>query len=290
MDIVDDGGPVDDGPGPRADMDLPDMEMPVDMPVPVDLPADLCANGVRDPGEDGVDCGGDCVRCVGPTGVEGMVLWLRPDGYTEATGTWTDSGPQGYSFTMAVGAEAPTLGDTRPELSGARAVAFEPEARLMTDRPVTLGSEVTIFFVLAKRTARGILLEASAASSGNDGAFLDVFNSAGKLESQTGRDSSLVSWRSDAVPLAEWHWLATFRGGPEAPVRIAIDGATSGAIAVDGAAPALTDHIWYLGGRQGTPSYDGFAGEIAEIIVYDHALDAEEFAHISGYIDSRYSF
>lgn len=255
---------------------------------------DLCANGLMDPGELGVDCGGACPRCAGPTGVTDLLLWLRADDAPGAFSTWVDRSGNGHDFEAIPSVATPTYAATVPQLAGEPTLDFGEAARIRSTAgiPLASGPALTIVYVVRSRTTPGIVLESSEAQSGNTGAFLDLRNSAGtgQFEAKHGRPPTESSWRSNQID-DQWHWIISVRdlSRSSGEVEVFVDGVSSGAISSDGnVAPPLADYVWYLGGRNGTPTFTGFNGQIAEVIAYTRAIDGGDISHLGTYVSARY--
>ncbi len=283
-----DSGPMDSGPdrdgGPDAGPPVPDSG-------PGDGGPPLCANGVLDPGETDIDCGGPCPRCPGPRGVEDMILWLRADDLAMgAVGVWMDRSGAGNHFESAAGGvtQDPNV------LNGHPAVRFTRNGQLATPNPVSLGgaAQISIIYVARSGTNPGVMMEASSNFRMNAGGFLDVRNSAGtgEFEVQHGTTGSgIVSWRTAQLD-SDWHRLVSVRDAAltSDEARAYVDGALSGAISqnVDSAAP-FQDYRWHLGDRDVSEG-SGFQGDIAEVIAYARALTTEDVAHLDAYLTARY--
>lgn len=255
-----------------------------------DAGPDGCSNGVLDPGETEIDCGGACPRCFGPTGVEGMVLWLRADDLSAGSVTsWPDRSGNGNGF--ANGTVAPT--QVAGAVNGEPSVSFSVDAQLASVAPVSLGGtlQLSLVYVARTRTSVGILLEGSEDFRMNPGGFLDLRNSAGtgEFDVQHGSNGMIASWKTDQLD-SEWHWLASVHDVALTTGEAVayVDGTSSGRAGQNSdTTVAFANHRWFLGGRSGTSVF-GFDGEIAEVIAYSRALDATDLAHLDAYMASRY--
>lgn len=255
----------------------------------------LCTNGRLDPGEFEVDCGGPCPRCEGPAGVAEMLLWLRAEDVAPgALTTWRDRSGNANDFRAISGVAAPTLTASVAAIGGQPALSFTEPARIQSAAPVALGGSavLSVVYVIRARASAGIVLESSENFRAAAGAFLEVRNSAGsgQFDSQHGVPPVLASWQTVQLDTA-WHWIASVRdlSRTAGEVEVFVDGARSGMTGMNGdVAPPLLDHFWYIGGRQGTPYFQGFDGELAEVIAYTRVLDPDDLAHIGTYVRNRY--
>lgn len=258
--------------------------------------SDTCSNGVIDSGEVGVDCGGPCPPCAGPLGVEGLVLWLRADAATilgdGSVVEWA-SEVGGHRFLPASGALAPRVVSTA---GVSAAVAFTGSERLDSVEPIPLAgtSALSSFYVSRCQVARALVLESSGAYSANPGAFAD-FCSGGRFESRvhTTVGGPGTGAASSEVVQGTWRTLGAVRNLARPPgeqVRIHVGGVAAGEPTGSGTGAApFTDQVWSIGGRSGTPRFDGLTGEIAEIAVYARELSPAEIAHLEAYFRTRYA-
>ncbi|MGE0791767.1 MAG: LamG-like jellyroll fold domain-containing protein [Sandaracinaceae bacterium] len=253
---------------------------------------DLCTNGVQDPGELGVDCGGACPRCDGPLGVEGMVLWLRADDVAAGAVTmWPDRSAAGNDFVSSAGSVTGVASVS--QIQNQAAVSVDVDGQLGSAAVVALASSqvISIVYVAQTRRSVGIMLEASANYRANAGGFLDLRNSAGtgQFDVQHGSDPNRATWQTAELD-NEWHWLLSIHDVSLTSGEAAafVDGTLNGSAMLNNdTTTPFADHAWHLGGRSGTNAF-GYDGQIAEVIAYARHLDAADIAHLDAYMQTRY--
>jgi len=227
----------------------------------------------------------------------GVLLWLKADALALNTGdpvtVWTDAGGQGRqaTFTRINGAGvAPTF--VANAINGKPAVRFAGNSQLRVDAlPLAAYTIVTVF-----TTAAGgeMLYEHSdgihSYMMNTNGCYLSTGNddtvSVNRGRVRTEKDAASDHWAATGKPVVSIH---TFDGTDDS-LRLYANGVlqemTPAALGKLNTRASVTSPFWigvhaYFGNMQ-------FHGDLAEIIVYDHALSSAELTQCNTALMRKY--
>ena len=230
--------------------------------------------------------------------IAGQVLWLDAadattvrdaDGDNAATGTgganngfagtvttWTDKSASGFNVTQATAGNRPTY--TTNALNGNSVLTFDGTTdRLVNTGAVITGNDYTMFIVFNRTTAaaRDAVFEIGGGGSRN---ALFVNDSGNRL----GLYANSTFYNSSAVYTANTYEVVTMMHDVNA-INMWRDG--SNQLNTTGLTRAATTGI-YVG--DDSSGGDNLQGNIAEIIVYDRDLTADERRDVENYLAGKW--
>ncbi|MEI6035137.1 MAG: immunoglobulin domain-containing protein, partial [Verrucomicrobiae bacterium] len=231
----------------------------------------------------------------------GMMLWLRGDaGVTQTNGTvsaWADQAGNGtISATQATAASQPAF--VSSGVNGKPVVRFDgtDDNLAFSDVPVNTLTGMTIFMVSANAINQAPATHANASAifwseaSSWGTVYLSPYQSKVNYRFGTGQVNNIPTYtRASSV-------------GGNFTITAAVHSGTSEAVYADGtsvftatgklAAIANTNSSGFLGRgntNAGTPTSNYyFQGDIAEVIVYNRTLGAEELSQVNSYLSIKY--
>ncbi len=206
---------------------------------------------------------------VDPSSLDGLALWLKADGLTgladgDPVGTWPDASGAGSDATQSVASRRPVYRASR--LNGLPALAFDATDDGMST-PVDPPTEVTVLVVYASRAgASGYTL------NGGFSFFLGPY---------VGRYRNYTGGYATGPKVEAGRWVIHALRQSASVDELWLDGAYAAKTnkTANPAALRLAD-----AGTYGRP----LDGEIAEVIVYDRALDDAELAEVSAWLGAKY--
>lgn len=205
-----------------------------------------------------------------PASLPGLVLWLQSDALNgladgASVANWPDRSGAGNHATQAVASRQPTYRDAI--VNGLPAVSFDAADDGMAS-PVDPGAPVTIVVVYASRAAA-----TGKALNGGYRFFMGPY--VGRYRNYTGQYATGPS-------ITAGRWLAqTMRQSPSL-AELFVDGA------LQASTTKTADPAPLMLAREGL--YGAILdGWIAEVIVYDRALDDAELADVHAWVRGRYA-
>lgn len=232
-------------------------------------------------------------RAFAPTQLSGCVVWLAADFGVTTSGAsvtaWTNRGSAGGTVSQGTAAAQPTYQATgfgtlsRPYLSCDGGDYLESTASSL----VTAGTALTVFVACSHDAAAGGGLFAIRRST----RFLSAIELvAGGVHyaSSNGVDAGanivLAATSLDNITnvhVARW----SFGGAGQAPVYARDGAAKTTSSGTQGTETGATG--WMVGGVQPAAQY--LTGKLAEVIVYNRALTAQEALLVERYLGARYA-
>jgi hypothetical protein len=229
-------------------------------------------------------------RAFSPAQVLGLKLWLRADlisGLSDgaAVATWPDDSGGGKDAAQATGANQPTYRTN--VVNGRPVVRFDGTNDWMATPSLTFGA-FTAFYVY--RGTAGLLAEHSASAVVNDG---DYFYPPGGAHTLVRRGGGTLLSSYDVSPnLADnaWRLVTRRHDGTHAGHALYVGGTLQGKSTVYNSADpgtATVSAALYLGARGGGASLF-FAGDLAELLVYDSALATADREAVQAFCAAKY--
>jgi hypothetical protein len=219
----------------------------------------------------------------------GLCLWLKADIGAVAdvaghVGSWVDLSGSQQSFVQFDTAAQPEKTDNATP-GGYAAVRFNGTSSFL-NLSRTLSGKTAEYFVVLRKTPEGSLGQ-SALSVGHV-AGLQYPNTDGKIHDDFGGSAAgkLISTTPASDPgLTNWHIYNASAGGEAQDSVARLDGKLLSATV-----PAAKGFpsSWFLG--KGSAAASFWAGDIAELLVYDHVLSAAEREGIESYLKNKYGF
>jgi PKD repeat protein len=206
---------------------------------------------------------------VDPSSVPGLGLWLRADGLVgladgDAVAAWTDVSGAGRHATQAVASKRPTY--RADQIHALPALTFDASDDGMAT-PLNPGVHVTIFVVYASRAAAtGYVL--------NGGFQLFMGPYVSRYRNYTGAYANGPS-------VSPGRWLVQTLRQSTSVAELFVDGVFQVSVTKTADPGAL------LLGAQGTYGRP-LDGALAEVIVYDRALNDVERADVEGWLRAKY--
>lgn len=206
---------------------------------------------------------------VDPSSLAGLALWLKADAVTgladgDPVSTWPDASPAGADALQAVAARRPVYRTNR--IGGLPALAFDAADDGMST-PVDPPTETTVFVVYRSRAG-----ESGHVLNGGFAFFLGPY--VGRYRNYTGGYAT-----GPKVEPGRWV-IQILRQGPGLD-ELWIDGA------LEGTTKKTADPGPIRLAAEGTYGR-ALDGELAEVIVYDRALDDAERAEVAAWISAKY--
>lgn len=213
-----------------------------------------------------------------PSDISGLTLWLVADNIAGSDGdpvsTWTASA--GPNATQGSSANRPTL--QVAEINGHNAVQFDGVNDYLTGTVLAVNSPNTLF-VVYKHSSIGSDQVIFQNGSGNGWGIYDDISNVRQWFSRTitaySAGSATTSWENRCHTLDSGNLNGYING--------------SSVQSVSGITTPVSPTTSYV---LGTLDSGGiglfFAGFIAEVIVYDHAVTSGERAQLDTYLDNKY--
>lgn len=214
-----------------------------------------------------------------PKRLANLAAWFRADlGVTgSSVSAWADQSGNGRHVTQGTGSAQPTFVSSVAGLGGRPALSFDGGDRLVSSA-FDLSNTLSLFFVLGSVTARGMIAEHGlgthwyAYSTGNAAVFFLSHNTTQNpvtTWAQANQQGAAIYDRSAAPVIRGNRALLTPTATSGSPP---VAGNVNAALAIG----ARTD---------GSLAHNG---QIAEIVIYDRALNATEIAQVEAYLFNRY--
>lgn len=210
-----------------------------------------------------------------PSDISGLKLWLKADSLSlsdnDPVATWTDSSGLGNSATQATSGSRPTY--KTGIVNGKPVVRFDGVDDSLAGTHGAIAIPYTIF----------IVMQATGNGSGNQRGYGNASN---MLLGPYGGNWQMYSngfVADGAVALSAWKVLM---GKVEAsPLKTL---GVNGSDTTSASAGINLNSSYSVGVGAGFGLTEFVTGDIAEVIVYDVALDAGQIASIEGYMSSKY--
>jgi hypothetical protein len=230
-------------------------------------------------------------RAFSPAQVAGLRLWLRADlisGLSDgaAVATWPDDSGNARDAAQATAANQPTYRTN--VVNGRPVVRFDGTDDWMSTPSLTFGA-FTAFYVY--RATAGLLAEHSASAVLNDGDYFHPPGGAHAHVRRGGGGGALQSSYDVSPNLADNAWrLVTRRfDGSHAGHALYTNGTLQGKSTVYNSADPGTAAVsvaLHLGARGGASLF--FAGDLAELLVYDAALSTADREAVQAFLAAKY--
>lgn len=213
-----------------------------------------------------------------PTDIAGCVLWLRADGITglsdgDPVTTWADESGEGNDATQATTAKKPSY--ETGVLNGKPVVRFDGVDDELSGISVAKSGAYSLFVVAKKVGAiTGGLLDFNRSDN-----FGSYFESAGKFALNHRNTEAIYT---PNVPETWWLLSGKWDG---AEIQARVNGSNGSAVTM---ASVLTDDP--MTGRLGR-LHDGYYlnGDIAEVLLYNSALNGANVSSVEGYLEDKYA-
>ncbi|OAM91713.1 hypothetical protein AW736_01935 [Termitidicoccus mucosus] len=214
----------------------------------------------------------------------GMRLWLRPDGLSEGPlGSWTDYSGLGNSANAPSANNSPEVVSGEAGLNGWPVVKFDATKSQYLNLPNLMNgtAEGEVFILVRSAEASGqrrslwTLGSYASMYPYSDGSVHESFGIPNYSLNNMGVPPDIRQWRLYNVSAKNGEWISRFDGSVHFRVTDKTVGWSSSPI---------------LGGGYNY-SYGNlyFSGEMAEVIIYDHVLSAEERQAVERYLVNKYN-
>ncbi|MEZ0254519.1 MAG: hypothetical protein ACAI37_04540, partial [Chthoniobacter sp.] len=232
-----------------------------------------------------------------PIPTSGLVLWLRADeGVTVVdssnhVSTWLDQSGAGNYVTATSGLQ-PVLVDSA--INGLPAIDFSGSEIMSTNGTVLAADSFTVFLIAIPQSAITLYSESTSGTQGQSGQ-LYALGSANPNNSAAGacisvgtNGASIFEYASGYMPP-----LAVFSGGisTSCPLTVVYDSKTPtiyycGVAEVTGLTSPRSDV--YAPTQVGAADYGNFVGYIAEVLIYNTALNDSDRGTVESYLQGKY--
>lgn len=227
----------------------------------------------------GVEPAPDTFEPDAPASMTGLELWLRADSIDQVDGSqvaeWRDESGNDRHATQASPSAKPTL--HLDAVNGKPAVKFNPllSNMFMTTPSVGITQPNTVI-VVGKQTSTATEGRFIDSAVGGTRQLLGLTITAGRFDSYAGTASVQGSKNRSGA----FHILTMVFNGASSV------GYLDGAQEVAGNPGSNGLGVVYLGNDGGGSAY--LTGEIAEVLIFDHALSSEERAGVESYLATKY--
>lgn len=212
-----------------------------------------------------------------PPDIAGLTVWLKADGLSlnnnDPVSTWTDSSGNGHDATQS-GGSRPVY---KTGIKNSKPAVLFAGGQYMSGS-LTLSQPMTVFFVI-QHLNTGTDYQFYLDGASNRVAFVRLVTGSDGYDLFAGADA-VVSQAQDS----NWHYLSGVVNG--ASSIVAINGtATTG---LDSGSNSLGS-TYYLGCFGPTPGMFYMDGYIAEMIIYNSALNTTNRQLVEAYLAAKYA-
>ena len=257
-----------------------------------------------------------------------LVAWYRADDIEgddgDAVLSWTDRSGRGNDATQSEAGACPTLKENA--VGTHAALQFSPSSNQCLELPfgteqsgLTDMADVTVIIVgkltsLPSKSGYSGLFDVSHPTTSDStssytyakdqyqyNTYLEVYGSDGKLQTQSGYYTSKATSASEAVAANTWYafGFSTRTGEEDTSTKLYLNGGIAAECEPGGLEnTTLTEKsVASLGNTRRILKKDGTVyaagsfldGQIAEVIVYNRALAADEYARVSRHLSEKYN-
>ena len=227
----------------------------------------------------------------------GLLLWLRADSIAGPgpVSTWLDQSGNGNNVSQSTGGSQPTLVTDSTVLNGLPMVHFNGSSQYLLGNTTSLFQPTNITVIAVYRLATGghyprIIGQPYAASGWNPpwvSWYLTAgLDGTGQPQAGIGVGNTYDLITGNTSYLGAFGVLAmTYDGQDE---TLYLNGISQGVLPVTGPIPYNGANNFYIGSDPNNGN-DYFDGDMAELIVYDHALSAAEMNTVNAYLNYKYN-
>ena len=226
-----------------------------------------------------------------PDELPGLVAWFRADALVAADGdpieTWTDASGSGNDAVQAVSGDRPLMREAA--INGLPALEFGGPRQFTLPRATFSGMDnlENFTFVAVARWDGGVTsgLWGTGPSNATSGNLHFEINSGGSLRLRVGG----MSFQSPGAVATGWRTLAATQDSTfEDPFsRIYVDGTLVGVRSEDVGNTSLAEYGGFFLGNSHN-SQRNFDGLIAEVVIFNRALDPTELASLHKHLEEKY--